>query len=1062
MQTPVFKEDHISQIPALQLLIKLGYKYLSPEEALIERNSRTSNVVLEQILENQLRKLNSIEFKGNTYPFSNNNISNAIQSLKTILFDGLIRTNEKIYDLISLGKSFEENIQGSIKSFTLKYIDWDNPENNVYHVTSEFDVEIASGKKCRRPDIVLFINGIPFVVIECKSPHIDNSIDEAISQMIRNQRNDEISNLFIYSQILLAINKNECRYGTTGTDSKFWAVWKEKDDKVEFEKQVSEIINSELNSEEMNKLFLTRYKYVKSYFDDLQIEGRIITEQDKSIFALLRKDRLLELSRQFIVFDNGEKKIARYQQYFAVKKTLSRVKEYDEKDVRRGGVIWHTQGSGKSLTMVMLAKALALDKEIINPRIVLVTDRIDLDDQIYHTFESCDMLPEQAKTGEHLINLLEKDKRAIITTVIDKFDTAINKRSYQNNSKNIFVLVDESHRSQYGRSQAMMRRILPNSVYIGFTGTPLLKTDKNTAVKFGGFIDKYTINQAVEDKAVVPLLYEGRLVEQVVTQEPIDKWFDRVSESLTEYQANDLKRKYSRAEKVNSTEKRLEMIAWDISKHYSKNWKGTGFKAQLAAPRKEDAIKFQKYFDQIGLIKSEVIISSPDTREGNDSVEEEPNSEVQKFWKKMITKYGNEKNYNKQIISAFKGTDDPDLIIVVDKLLTGFDAPRNTILYLAKSLKEHALLQAIARVNRIFEGKDFGYIIDYNGILGELDKALTTYQVLEEFDENDIENTITNINEIIKQLPQKHSELWDVFKNIKSKKDEEEYEQYLSDPDIRQIYYEKLSSFSRILAIAFGSTKFYEQVSEELIDKYKSDLLFFQKLRYSIRVRYAEIVDFKEYESRIQKLLDEYVVADDIVRITEQVNIFDKELFEKEVEKVNGNTAKADMIAHQMIKTIREKYEEDPAFYAKFSKLIQDTIDEYRQHRIDEAEYLKKILTHKNEFIERKDEDLPSIIRNREVAKAFYGITYETIKTNFENEEALKAISSDIGVMIDDIVNKNKVVDWYLKEDIQNKILNEIEDYLYSLKDNKTLELTFEEIDKIMDKSIYIAKKRYS
>ncbi len=831
---------------------------------------------------------------------------------------------------------------------------------------------------------------------------------------------------------------------------------------MKFDEEVKLLVNTSLTSDDKNKLFQARYRYVKNYFDVLEYDGRAITEQDRTIYALLKKERLLELSRQFIVFDNGEKKVASYQQYFAVKKTISRVKEFDEKGTRRGGVIWHTQGSGKSLTMVMLAKALALDKEIQNPRIVLVTDRIDLDDQIYHTFESCDMQPEQAKTGEHLISLIEKDKRAIVTTVIDKFDAAINKRSFKNDSKNIFVLVDESHRSQYGRSQAMMRKVLPNSVYIGFTGTPLLKKDKNTALKFGGFIDKYTINQAVEDKAVVPLLYEGRLVEQDVTQEPIDKWFDRVSEPLTEYQANDLKRKYSRAEKVNSTEKRIELIAWDINKHYSKNWKGTGCKAQLAAARKDDAIKFKKYFDSIGQITAEIVISAPDTREGNDSVEEEPSSEVQKFWKKMMEKYGNEKNYNKQIINNFKGKDGTDLIIVVDKLLTGFDAPRNTILYLAKSLKEHALLQAIARVNRIFEGKDFGFIIDYNGILGELDKALTAYNVLEEFDEADIENTISNINEVIKQLPQKHSELWDVFKDIKNKKDEEEYEQFLANEEIRQNFYEKLSSYSRVLAIALGSTKFYDMVSEDKIERYKEDLKFFQKLRYSIKLRYAEIVDFKEYESKIQKLLDEYVVADNVIKITEQVNIFDKELFEKEVEKVNGKAAKADMIAHQMIKTIREKYEDDPVFYAKFSKLIQETIDEYRQHRIDEAEYLKRIITQKDEFIERKDEDLPEKIRNREIAKAFYGITFETVKNHLADEIKLKSVSSDIGVMIDDIVNRNRVVDWYLKEDVQNKILNEIEDYLYSVKDNKTLDLTYDEIDKIMEQSIYIAKRRYS
>lgn len=1062
MQTPSFKEDHISQIPALQLLIKLGYKYLTPEEALIERSNKTSNVLLDRVLENQLRTMNSIEFRGNTYPFSNNNISNAVNTLKQMLYDGLIRTNEKIYDLISLGKSFEENIQGSIKSFTLKYLDWDNPENNVFHVTEEFEVETSDGKQHRRPDIVCFVNGIPFVVIECKRPDVDKSMDEAISQMLRNQRPDEIPNLFIYSQLLLGINKNEAKYATVGTESKFCAFWKEKEDKSKFESELNKFVNDKLQLDEKNKLFQSRYKYVRNYFDDLENSGRMITEQDLTIYAILRKDRLLEISRQFIVFDNGEKKVARYQQYFAIKKTIERVKTLDEKDNRRGGVIWHTQGSGKSLTMVMLAKALALDKEIANPRIVLVTDRVDLDDQIYGTFKSCGLEPVQAKSGEKLIGLIEKDQKAIITTVIDKFDAAINKRNFKNDSKNIFVLVDESHRSQYGQSQAMMRKVLPNSVYIGFTGTPLMKKDKNTSMKFGGFIDKYTINQAVEDGAVLPLLYEGRLVELEVNQDPIDKWFDRVSEPLTTYEASDLKKKFSRSEKVNSTEKRIEMIAWDISNHYSKNWKGTGFKAQLAAPSKKDAIKFKKYFDEIGKISSEVIISSPDTREGNDSVEDEPTSEVQKFWKKMLNKYGSETNYNKQIINSFKGSDDPDIIIVVDKLLTGFDAPRNTILYLAKSLREHALLQAIARVNRIFEGKDFGYIIDYNGILGELDKALTTYKVLEEFDEDDIDSAITNINEEVKTLPQKHSELWDIFKDIKNKKDEEEFERFLYKEETRQLFYEKLSSYSRVLSIALSSTKFFETVDESKINRYKEDLRFFQKLRYAIKKRYAEAIDFKEYETRIQKLLDEYVTSHDIITITQEVNIFDKELFDSEVEKVTGNTAKADMIAHQMIKTITEKYEEDPVFYSKFSKLIQETIDAYRQHRIDEAEYLKRIIIQKNDFVNKRDEELPEKLKSREVARAFYGVTIEAIKTHMNSDDKLKDVASDIGIKIDDIINKNRVVDWYLKEDIQNNILNEIEDYLYQLKDNRIIDLTFDDIDIILEKSIYIAKKRYS
>lgn len=1056
MNIPSFKEDHISQIPAIQLLMNMGLKYLSPEKALEERGGKKSNVLLAQILDQKLREINKIEFKGQYYEFSSRNITNAIEKLKFVPYDGLVRTNEKIFDLLMLGESFQEVIQGNIKSPQLKYIDWENIENNVFHVTEEFEVETSDGKNHCRPDIVLFVNGIPLVVIECKRPDDKEPIEQAISQQIRNQRNEYIPRLFIYTQLLLVISKNNAKYGTVGTSEKYWAVWKERES---IEDKLKDIINSPLSPENKQNLFESRFKYVQDYFNQIETQGRLVTYQDKILYSLCRPDRLLELVRQFIVFDCGEKKIARYQQYFAVKNALKRVKQLEDYARRKGGVIWHTQGSGKSITMVMIAKALALDCEIQNPRIVIVTDRVNLDRQIYNTFRHCGMEPVQAKSGTHLLHLLENKKKSIITSVIDKFEAGLRRKSVKNDSNNIFVLVDESHRSQYGTSHAKMRKVLPNACYIGFTGTPLMKKEKSTAIKFGGFIDVYTIDEAVKDKSVVPLLYEGRHALQEVNKKSIDKWFERVCDPLNEKQIVELKKKFSKIEKLNEAERVIYMLAYDISEHYSQHWKKTGFKAQLATSSKVAALKYKKFLDEIGLVSSEIIISPPDEREGCEDIYEDTDDELRKFWKTMMERFGNEKNYNDQLIESFKSANSsPEILIVVDKLLTGFDAPRNTVLYIAKPLREHSLLQAIARVNRIHEGKDYGFIIDYYGVLEELDKALTTYSALSEFDEDDLLGTLRDINEELNSLPQKHSELWDIFKSIFNRRDEEEYEQLLYDEEIRDTFYEKLSAFSTTLSIALSTTKFYDDYTDEQIQQYKEDLKFFQKLRASVKKRYADSIDHKEYEDKIKKLLDTYITSDEVIPITKLVDIFNKEDFEKEVSAVVGEARRADMIAHRTKKTIEEKIEEDPIFYMKFSKLIDDAIKDYREKRISEAEYLERVSYYMESVRNRKDDETPKILEDREVSKAFFGIVYETLKAYGDNKEN-KDLSANIALSIDDIVLKHKIVDWTSNQDIQNKIMNEIEDFLLDCKD---LKLTYDEIDLIMEKVLNVAKIRYN
>jgi type I restriction enzyme R subunit len=1039
----------------------MGYTYLAPDEALKLRGGRESEVILFGILEEQLRKMNTVRYKGELYPFTEGNILSAVQALKGMIYDGLVRTNEKVYDLLALGKSLQQSIQGDIKSFTLKYIDWERPENNVYHVTEEFSVERTGRKETYRPDIVLFVNGIPLGVIECKRIDLGpgkEPMTEAISQQIRNQKEDGIPHLFLYSQLLMAVSKNEAKYATTGTPMKFWAVWKEDG----IDEKVGELINTPLSEDKKDKLFGDpRFGYVRRYFDELEAEGREVTEQDRAIYALCRPERLLELTYRFTIYDAGDKKVARYQQYFCVKNIMERIRTKGKGGRRTGGVVWHTQGSGKSLTMVMLAKAIALETDIKEHKIVLVTDRVDLDDQIYRTFHHCGKEVEQAKTGRHLVDMLEGHKERIVTTVIDKFEAAVGAKGARNTDPNIFVLVDEGHRGQYGPRHAKMQKALPNACYIGFTGTPVMKKHKNTIETFGGLIrPPYTITQAVEDKAVVPLLYEGRHVAQKVDSDSIDSWFERITGELTREQVADLKKKFTTTDQLNKTEQKVMRVAWDISEHYRDNWHGTGFKAQLVASDKATALMYKRYLDEFGMVNSEVVISAPDVREGEEDIYEENKQEVIRFWKGMMDKFGTEREYNKQLINAFKYDDTPEIIIVVDKLLTGFDAPRNTVLYLTRNLREHTLLQAIARVNRLYEGKEFGFIIDYRGVLENLDHALDLYSALPDFDKEDLANTLTDVSAEIEKLPQRHSVLWDVFKEVKNKRDEEAYESLLADDALRVRFHQRFSEFARTLAIAMSTVKFLEDTPDKKVEEYRRDLKFFKDLRRAVQKRYAEVVEFSEYEPKIKKLLDTYVGTGEVEQITELVNIFDKESFAEEVDKLKSDAAKADTIAHRTKRTIEERMQEDPAFYRKFSELLQDAIRAFREGRISEAEYLRRTKGVMDSVMGRTGDEVPESIKHNDIAKAYYGEIAEVLdgykKDGFDKAEA----GAEAALAIDEIILSKQIVKWIDDVDVKNQMRNGMEDYLFELKEKSGIELTFEDMDTIMDKCLDIAIDR--
>ncbi|MFD2144320.1 type I restriction endonuclease subunit R [Mucilaginibacter antarcticus] len=591
---------------------------------------------------------------------------------------------------------------------------------------------------------------------------------------------------------------------------------------------LQQLKDASLPNNDRTVLFRERFKYVLQFFNQLEKENLTVTEQDKLIYNLCQPLRLLDLIYNFIVYDNGEKKLCRYQQYFAVKNTLQKITKVQADGKRAGGVIWHTQGSGKSLTMVMLAQLIALNPAIKNPKIILVTDRADLDDQITRTFEKCHKEVENASTGRHLLELLDSASDVIITTLIHKFESAVKHADAPFMSPDIFVLVDEGHRSQYGTFNVKMQKIFPNACFIAFTGTPLMKKEKSTANKFGGLIDVYSIQDAVEDKAVVPLLYEGRHIMMDVNEKPMDNYFNLVSEPLSEYGKTNLKKKFSAKNKIVQSLNFIESTAWDISRHFADNIKGTGFKGQLVAPNKLSAVRYRNLLKEIGKVSVELLISAPDTREGDEDAFEESDDIVKAFWKAMIDKYGKQDNYETAIINSFKYQETPEIIIVVDKLLTGFDAPVNQVLYLTRNLKEHTLLQAIARVNRLAEGKDYGYIIDYYGNLENLDGALKMYSGDEDtFEEGDLAGTLTTIAKEVEKLPQAHSELWDIFKEIKNKYDEPAYEELLSDEAKRHNFYEKLSVFARLLKLALSSIDFINATAEKQVEKYKSDAKFF-------------------------------------------------------------------------------------------------------------------------------------------------------------------------------------------------------------------------------------------
>ena len=1026
-QSDLMLENNASKYPAIEVLAKLGYTYISPKEAAKERGTQY-NVLLKDVLRRQLQKINQFEFNNVVYKFSADNIERAIAELDVPLTEGLVKTSERIYDALMLGKSYQEKlVDGNSKSFDLNYFDWENFENNEFHVTEEFSCDSWDKRKNARPDIVVFVNGIPFAVIECKAPDI--SEEKAVEQNIRNQKDEYIPQLFKYVQIVVATNKNAVKYATVGTSKKFWNVWREQE--------------TEWQANLVNQI----------------VAGRVPTEQDKTLISLFEKERLRKFAKYFVVYDANVKKICRYQQFFALESIMKTIAENDSAGNRQSGVIWHTQGSGKSLTMVMLAKYILEELKSQNPRVVVVTDRKELDKAIATTFAHTRLTPARATSGKNLCDLINDGKADIITSIINKFNTVDN-QGVKNNSRDIFVLVDESHRSNYGSLATKMRTVFPNACYIGFTGTPLLKSEKNTLQTFGKLIHKYTIRDGVEDKAIVPLIYEGRFVDQTVDEQNIDLWFKMVTRKLNKAQIARLKSRWSSIQKLTSSDSRIKRVAIDIYQHFMDGFKKSGFKAMLACNFKRDAVRYKQIFDSLCDIRTEVVISAPDMREGHDDIDESSDNLVVNFWNKMMKQYGDADEYEDTLKNQFCDGE-IDILIVCSKLLTGYNAPRTQVLYIDKELKEHNLLQAIARTNRIHEGKDFGLIVDYRGLIDKLDSAMEVYSGagLENYDSADIKGVIVDVMSCAARLREAYSYLWDVFTPIKNKKDSEEIEVFLADVDVREKFYNTLCSYGRAFTMVMNSVQAFAAFERQEIEMFRDTLIFFTKIRKSVKIRYADTLDNSEYEPQMRNLLDTYMSVKDVIQIYEPIDIMKIGDFDKVLEKLPSDRSKADAIVSHITKRITLNHDENPAFYDSFSQRINAALEEFKNKVLSEREFLKKMFGVLKDF--RKGDTkqkFPEKIAGDLDAQAFYGVIASILFAKYKIETEVVA---DIAFSITSIVRRHDKVDWKNNTDVHNRIRQDIDDLFYEIENNRGIAVEFDDIDKISESVLNVAIRRF-
>lgn len=1011
-------EETLVELPAINYMKDiLNYEFVHGKELTPEQGARDSltEVILVRRLERALKRLN---------PWINEeNIHKAISFLSRPenLGTSLLEINEKFYDaIVDLNYTVDQDIYGNgqKKPQTVHFIDWENVDNNDFLVTRQFEVKTLSGKSIY-PDIVIFVNGIPVVVLECKSPFLERGKNESIGkkeafEQLRRYMNERDKNILegsprlFYTNFFTGIlNKYHAYVGTISSKYNHYLEWKDP------------------------------YPVSKENVQGVKDNG-----QNLFIQGLLEKNNLLDIMRNFILFetDNGVtvKKISRYQQFRAVNKAIKRLKEGKDA-LSRGGVVWHTQGSGKSLTMVMLARKIKRTKELSDATIVVVTDRIDLDKQIYGTFIrtlSKITTPERADKIETMKKLLEEAQPKIIMTTIQKFESETEEREVIENGKkvkkkfilpykvltrkpNVIVLADEAHRSQYKDTASNMRTALPNATFIGFTGTPIDKKDKSTPRTFGGYIDKYGIKEAVDDGATVKIVYEGRMPQLHIKDSDLDESFNKAFEDKSDEEKEAIKKKYANKKAMVESDDRINDIAIDMLKHYRDNILPNGFKAQVVCISRKACVKyynaFKKYMkDIIGEeLECKVIFS------GN--LNDPP------YLKEHFTT----KAEQETIIDRFKMPIEKDklcFIIVKDMLLTGFDAPVEQVMYLDRPLKEHNLLQAIARVNRtcIMDisrkvdkdkvkkaniVKQCGYVIDYYGVSDYLEEALAI------FDKEDLGEPMQPMNDLYKEMLSFREDVMNMFKG-KDKNNLDELIKVLEPQDKRaefEIGYKRFSSAVEVLLPSHVGTDIL------------NDLRWLGYIRAGAKAKYSpeEELDISDCGEKVRKIIEEYLESLGVIQWIEPITLFEDD-FKKKINTLKSDEAQASAMEHAVKHAISVKMEDNPAFYTSLLEKLQKILDDTKNDFIERKKKLQEFIDRE---VEKGTKSQSESLGLSEKEFAFFQVVKkyivdEQVKEGIVKENIVKEkggnyvendvidLSKNIAIDVRKVVEDNYAVDW--------------------------------------------------
>jgi type I restriction enzyme R subunit len=928
----------------------LGYENLGNWEA----REGTSNVDL-QLLEMNLeaRRYGAIQ------------IGKAVARLKKDASLGggrdLYEANRDVYNLLRYGVKVKAGIGEQYETVWL--IDWQHPQANHFVVVEEVTV---AGQHTKRPDVVLYINGIAIATIELKRSKV--AVSEGIRQTIGNQKQEFIRQFFTTVHLVMAGNDVEgLRYAVIDTPEKYWLAWREPSD----------------------------------------IEEPL----DRALTQLCSKERLLELIHDFIVFDAGVKKICRHNQYFGVKAAQARVAQ------REGGIIWHTQGSGKSLTMVWLAKWIREHQK--NARIVLITDRMELDEQIEGVFNGVNESIYRTRSGADMLATLNESTEWLLCSLIHKFRSSdsepdrdeaegdffsqLEGRIPKNFSAkgNLFVFIDEAHRTQSGKMHGAMKQLLPGAMFIGFTGTPLLKADKATSIEtFGSFIHTYKFDEAVVDGVVLDLRYEARNIDQHLTSPAqVDKWFEVKTKGMTDLSRAELKKRWGTMQKVVSSEPRAKQIVNDIlldmeTKPRLMDGRGN---AMLVGSSIYQACKFYELFTNAGFRGKCAIVTSYEPQAGDISKEDSGHGATERLrqyeiYRRMLADHFNEpadvamtkvEQFEKDVKDRF--VNDPGqmrLLIVVDKLLTGFDAPPATYLYIDKKMRDHGLFQAICRVNRLDgDDKDYGYIIDYQDLFNSLETAITDYTsgALDGYEKNDIEGLLADrVEKAREDLDDALERVRAICEPVAPPKNTLQYQQYFcaaeqgSAEQLKGNEPKRVELYKAVAAV----TRAYANLANEMGEAGYSDaeaaairqeIAHYGAVRDEVKLGAGEDIDFKQYEAGMRFLLDTYIQADasgtvadfqdtSLIQLIAQMGAG---AIDKLPEGIKTNPeAVAETITNNMRKVIIDERAMNPKYYDKMSELLDALIEQRRQGAIDYKDYLEKLIT-QAEQLGKQESDTP-------------------------------------------------------------------------------------------------------